>query len=110
MLTALVIAAAVGYGGRLSALSFATLAGYLVLVHSVILFAGLARSLTIAGTATLLTLVLAAALVFAFRAKGSDESPPKGGATRSATGSGLDQPHITVIGRASCRERVCQYV
>ena len=69
-----------------------------MLVHSLTLAAGLARSLTVAGTATLLTLVLAAALVLAFRAGRSDESQPKDDATRSAAGSGLDQPHFTVAG------------
>jgi hypothetical protein len=100
VLAVLVVAARLGFGGRLSALSFATLAGYLVLVHSLTLFAGLARSLTVAGTATLLTLALAAALVLARRARRSDEVPPatEPRATRSATNSGVDQPSFTVAG------------
>ena len=73
VLAALVVAIRLGFGGRLSALSFATLAGYLVLVHSLTLFAGLARSLTVAGTATPLALALAAALALALRARRSDE-------------------------------------
>ena len=79
------VAAAFGYGGRLSALSFATLAGYFVLVHSLTLFAGLTRSLTLAGVAALLALALAAALVLAQRAG------------RAAERS-VDEPGFTIAG------------
>jgi hypothetical protein len=109
VLAALVVAGRLGFGGRLSALSFATLAGYLVLVHSLTLLAGLARLLTVAGVATLLTLALAVALVLALRARRSDElpsasrcgeSPPatRSRATRSAARSGFAQPPFTVAG------------
>ncbi|HMH51147.1 MAG TPA: hypothetical protein VK548_13005 [Candidatus Acidoferrum sp.] len=103
VLAALVIAAALGYGGRLSALAFATLAGYLVLVHSLTLFAGLLRSLTVVGVAMLLTLALAAALVLALYSRRSDERPRASWPTRpraagSATDAGLDPRPFTVAG------------
>jgi hypothetical protein len=66
-----------GHGGRLSALVFATLAGYLVLVHSLTLVAGLVSSLTVAGVAGLLAVALAAVLALALwtrRAGGSDDA------------------------------------
>jgi hypothetical protein len=64
---------------------FATLTGYLVLVHSCTLFAGLAGSLTVAGVATLVAVALAAALVLALRARRIQE--------RS-----LDGPGLTAVG------------
>ena len=51
----------------------ATLAGYLVLVHSLTLLAGLSGSLTVARVATLLALTLAVALPLAARARGDHE-------------------------------------
>ena len=69
VLAALVCAAGLGLGGRLGGLLFATLAGYLVLVHSITLLAGLAGFLTAAGAATLLGVALAAALALVRHAR-----------------------------------------
>jgi hypothetical protein len=85
VLAALIVAVGLGFGARLSALWLATLAGYLVLVHSITLVAGLTRSLSVAGAATLVLVALAAALVIARRARRVHERT-------------LDEPGLTVAG------------
>jgi hypothetical protein len=71
-LTALVFALCLGLGGRSSRLVFATLSGYLVLVHSITLVAGLVGRLTVGGVAAPLGLALAVAVV-AVRRAGRDD-------------------------------------
>jgi hypothetical protein len=75
VLTALTVALRLGFGARSSALTFATLAGALVLVHSLTLAAGLIGWLTIAGVATLLVLALVAAMAIPRRAATPAEEP-----------------------------------
>jgi hypothetical protein len=62
VLAALVLAVALGLGGRPSRLLLGSLGGYLVIVHSTVLVAGLGGQLTVSGLALVLGGVLAAAL------------------------------------------------
>jgi hypothetical protein len=84
-LVALVVAAAArGPDGRSPRLPFAALAGYLILIHSVVLLAGLAGHLTVPGTAIVLGAALAAALVMARRAGPGREAPAPEAVPRAA--------------------------
>lgn len=64
---ALVLARALGLGGRLSRLLLGALGGYLIIVHSLVLVAGLVGHLTVGGVGMLLAAVMAAALWLARR-------------------------------------------
>ncbi len=89
MLAALAIAAGLGLHGRACALALGTLGGYLVLVHSSVLFAGLLGYLTAAGVAALGTagaFAAGCAVIVATRATGhAPPRPPRpGGFTAAA--------------------------
>lgn len=73
VLAALAVAARLGLHGRASALLLGTLSGYLVLVHSSVLLAGLLGYLTPGGLAAIVTAVVLAA---AWLARGPRPAPP----------------------------------
>src|SRR5262249_19500415 len=62
VILALLIARSLRLGGRASQLCLATLSGYLVIVHSLILAAGLLGMLTVAGVVVLLLVAVAGAM------------------------------------------------
>ena len=78
---AMVFAVAAGAGRRISRLCLATLAGYLLTVHSTVLLAGLAGHLTVRGLAAAIT---AAFLVGAWLAaiRSRRPAPPTAAASR----------------------------
>ena len=82
---ALLVASSVGLGGRVSRLVFASLAGYLVVVHSVTLLAGLAGQLTVGGVATPLGLALALIVVVVARRARRDDGEVEGARFTVAT-------------------------
>ena len=81
---AVALAVTTGFGARPSHLVFATLSGYLVLVHSLVLGAGLLGHLTPAGLGLLLAAPVAAALWLVRRATPDHAGPDGGGSLTAA--------------------------
>jgi hypothetical protein len=80
VVVAVCAAVGLGLGGRPGRLVLASLAGFLVVVHSVVLVGGLAGRLTVGGMATLLTVAAVGAFVVARR--GSSRLDPPADDTR----------------------------
>src|ERR1700752_4937533 len=70
---ALAFALAAGAGRRTSRLCLATLGGYLLIVHSAVLLAGLTGHLTVDGLAEVVTVLLVAGVWLAWTRRGRDE-------------------------------------
>jgi len=82
---ALVVARRLGLGGRVAQLSLATLAGYLVLVHSLMLGAGLLGMLTVGGVTALLLIVVTGVAALAGRVGVADDDAGPRACTTAAT-------------------------
>jgi hypothetical protein len=92
-----VLAVAAGFAARPSHLVLATSSGYLVLVHSLVLGAGLLGHLTPAGLGLLLAVAVAAALWLARRAP-PDHGGPDGGGPLTLTARLVSLAAVGVFG------------
>ena len=85
LLVAFLVAGAVGHGRRTSGLVLATFSGYLIVVHSIVLVAGLLGHLTVAGLTVVVTAGLTGALWLTRRADHGAESTDTGERFTAAT-------------------------